>query len=248
MLGTVVATLLFANLVCIYLKFKLGYNFAFINTFYFNNEANIPSFYSAVAIFISALFLFLIGNLKIEDAKGQRLSWKLLGYVFVFLGIDEFISIHETLTGFTRGLIGKGTADGYLHYAWVIPYVSVFGFLFLYLTRFFFRLPTGMKVKLMGAGIIFLSGAVGVEMIGGRYEFIHGPGQDFNYAILATIEELLEMVGIIAFIYALSKYYVERVENKQMRLGIEVSEDPKSIGEPNLKPQNFFLMIRSILF
>jgi hypothetical protein len=221
----IVAALLLANFAVIYIRFVLGYQFEFIKTFYFNSEANIPSFYSALAILFSAILLFLIGNLGAEREKGQSMSWKLLGYIFTFLALDEFVSIHENLTGMTRNLIGNGTGNGYLHYAWVIPYVVAFGFASIYLLRFYLRLPAATKCKFTVGGILFVGGAVGMEMLGGRYEYLHGHGQDLNYAMLATAEELLEMVGIIVFIYALLKYYVENVSTHRIRLSMEVNAD-----------------------
>jgi hypothetical protein len=220
----IVAILLLANFVVIYIRFVLGLQFEFIKTFYFNSEANIPSFYSASAILFSAILLFLIGNLGSEREKGQSTSWKLLGYIFTFLAIDEFVSIHENLTGMIRNLIGN-VGNGYLHYAWIIPYVAVFGSVFVYLLRFFFRLPAATKCKFMMAGILFIGGAVGMEMLSGRYEYLHGREGDLNYAMLVTAEELIEMVGIIVFIYALLKYCVENATTNRIRLGIEVNED-----------------------
>ena len=54
---------------------------------------------------------------------------------------------------------------------------------------------------MLSAGIYIL-GALGLEIIGGYWEFFQGE-KDFIHAVLASIEELLEMFGIILFINTL---------------------------------------------
>jgi hypothetical protein len=218
----IVAFLLLANLVSIYFKFVLNQDYGFTRTFYFNTEANIPSFYSALSMVMSSVILFFIGNLEMRIDKTQARCWKLLGYVFLFLSIDEFISIHENLTGMTRNIVGDG--GGYFYYAWVIPYVVVFGIIFVYLIRFFFRLPVRLRVQFAIAGTIFLTGAVAMEVIGGRYAFHNGTA-NLNYALLVTGEELLEMLGIIVFNYSLLKYFIKELINHQMNFNIEIVAD-----------------------
>lgn len=219
-LSAVVAVLLIANLVCIYLKFVLGKNFQFIRTFYFNTESNIPSLYSSLAILGCAVVLYQIGSMRTEVEKGRHFNWKILAYVFLFLGVDEFISIHENLTGVTRRAFGDGA--GYLHYAWVLPYVLVFVALFGYMIRFFYRLPIWLTVQFFFAGAVFVSGAVGVEMMCGKYEVVNGTTNTLTYALLATVEELLEMVGIILFMHALLRYYVENITGNFFRMSFEM--------------------------
>ena len=45
-------------------------------------------------------------------------------------------------------------------------------------------------------------GAIGVELIGGRYLELHGV-ENLTYAMITTVEESLEMAGVIIFIWAL---------------------------------------------
>ncbi len=52
-----------------------------------------------------------------------------------------------------------------------------------------------------------MAGALGVEMIGGSYR--SGYGLDLTYGIIATVEEMFEMTGIVIFSYALMDH-IER--------------------------------------
>lgn len=224
-LSAMIATLLIANIAAIYLKLNFGFSYnSFIGVFYFNKEANIPTLYSFLSILLAAFFLWQISNLRSERRQNQHLFWKTLTCIFVFLGIDEFISIHETLTDNTQGVLGDFNADGYLHFAWVVPYTIIFLAAFFLMGRSFLRLPSNTQMMFLLAGSIFVSGAVGMELVGGRYIFIHGEveREGLTYAMMVTCEELLEMVGVLLFIYTLAKYYLARVENHAIRFHLEM--------------------------
>lgn len=49
---------------------------------------------------------------------------------------------------------------------------------------------------------MYVGGAVGFEMLGGRYASIHGL-DNLGYVLLVTAEEGLEMSGVILFIRSL---------------------------------------------
>jgi uncharacterized membrane protein len=60
----------------------------------------------------------------------------------------------------------------------------------------------------LSAGL-FLAGTLGLEMAGGRYVEMHGNGT-FTYALIATVEETLELIGLVVFLYALMALTVRR--------------------------------------
>ena len=215
----IVTALLFANLVCIYLKYVLGFTFHTMQIFHFNVEGNIPSIYSATAIFFSAFLLWSIGKLEKEKTAKRTFYWKLLTFIFIFLAIDELISIHESFSDDSKDLLGDATAGGFLHFAWIVPYAIIFGFLALFIIKFLFQLPPATRNLFITAGIVFVAGAVGMEMIGGRYVFYNGK-EELAYALMVTLEEFLEMIGIVIFIYALGSYLVNNVTHKSVQLNI----------------------------
>ncbi len=65
------------------------------------------------------------------------------------------------------------------------------------------------------AGATYLGGVLGMELVGSSYIFNYGPS--LSYGIVATIEEVLEMLGIIVFIYALLDYLETHVESMLIR-------------------------------
>lgn len=78
----------------------------------------------------------------------------------------------------------------------------------LFFLGFLLRLPSCTRRFFLGAGAIYLGGAIGVEMIGGYYAEVYG-FDSLEYQLIAHAEESLEMAGIIVFIYALLRYLAD---------------------------------------
>jgi hypothetical protein len=209
-----------------------------MHIFHFNVEGNIPSIYSAASIFFSAFLLWSISKLQIEKKAKRTFYWKLLTLIFLFLAIDELISIHESFSDDSRDLLGNATAGGYFHFAWIVPYAVIFGFFALYIMKFMFQLPAATRNLFITAGIVFVSGAVGMEMIGGQYVFYNGK-EGIQYALMITLEELLEMIGVVIFIYALGSYLIKNIADNSVQFHItctpNASKHDVSLMEPIIK-------------
>ena len=55
------------------------------------------------------------------------------------------------------------------------------------------------------SALLFLGGALGFELLGGRQAEMHGM-DNWLYTFYATVEESLEMSGLILLIFALMSY------------------------------------------
>ncbi|NER04564.1 MAG: hypothetical protein F6K17_19100, partial [Okeania sp. SIO3C4] len=87
-------------------------------------------------------------------------------------------------------------ATGIFYYTWVIPgLILVLTVLFIYL-KFLQSLPRKIKYLFFLAGIFYVGGGIGMEMIGGYYAYLYDT-KNFFYEILVTIEEFLEMLGVV---------------------------------------------------
>lgn len=177
--------------------------FKLVNLFDFNEEVNVPTFYSAVTLFTSALLLFSIAILSKRSGRSY-VSWFCLGLIFLFLTFDEFASLHELVIGMSREAFN---ASGYFYYAWVIPYAFGLFILGLIYIPFLKNLPKNTRKTFLYAAAIFITGAIGFEMLGGNIVESQGPTPLFS--LVYTIEETLEMVGIAVFIYALLTYIAD---------------------------------------
>ena len=245
MLSLLVITLLVINLLIIYLHFVRGYEHlkGFIHGFYFDAEANFPSLYSALAISFCSMLLWVIARSDNTRAEKRSSYWKVLAIIFAFLAMDEFASIHEHMIQPVKTIIdGSPIRSDYLYFAWFIPYTVITLLILLAYARFFFKLPSRTRRLFASAAGLFLIGAVGMEIAGGKYWASQGwavegsDPVDLTYALIITIEELLEMFGIIIFIYALLDYHL-RTTRYAFLLHVALSAPATdNVADPTLKP------------
>jgi hypothetical protein len=200
----VAAILIVINSVLLFLSFYLGDDsvFGLLDFFDLDIEGNVPSLYSAVAVLFCAALLALITHVNWRQSDGRRFYWLGLTILFVFLAVDEGTAIHEQIGTFLERYM---EAQGAFYFLWVIPYGVVTLVLGLAYSRFVWELPKDTRFRFVTAGVIFLIGALGVEMLGAREADLHGHST-ITYCVLFTVEEMLEMLGIILFIYALLRH------------------------------------------
>lgn len=165
-------------------------------------KKNIPTAYSFLILVICSVLLAIIALIHNKNRDRYRKHWKGLSIIFFILAMDEFCSIHELATHITRHTF---KTTGLFYFAWVIPgmaFLSIFVFAYL---KFVLSLPNKIKLGFIVSGTIFVSGAIGMELIGGSFFESYGP-DNLIYMMIATFEEMLEMSGIIIFIYSLLEY------------------------------------------
>jgi len=192
--------------------------FGLVDTFDMNVENNVPTFFSAFILVASAVLLTVIASQSTADRYAG--NWKWLAIIFAFMAVDEDASLHELLIEPVRNLLAVA---GPLFFAWVIPYalaVLVIGLLYL---KFVWSLPARTRGLFIGAGSLYLAGALGFESIGGWYFSLHGEIEDLPYSLLVAAEEFLEMSGTILFIYALLDYLRDRLAGEPLRISISRS-------------------------
>lgn len=198
-----ILTLLCANILGIISKLYLGHNrvYGLIPLFDFNIEKNIPTLYSSFSLIVASILLWFISSSQ-RRMSLPYIPWLGLAIIFLFLSIDEFASIHERFTVPVRESLNT---SGLLFYAWVIPYgVGLAVFLIVYF-KFLINLPKRIMFLFIISGSIFVAGAVGFELLGGRQSEIYG-NTNLTYALYYTCEEFCEMLGIVVFIYSLLMY------------------------------------------
>jgi hypothetical protein len=204
-----IGLLLCANLLGIVSKyyFNQGSVYGLVGLFDFDTERNIPTLYSSIALLFSSILLSLIA-FKHKKLELPYIAWFGLSLIFLFLSIDETSSIHERLSTPTREQFGT---SGVLYFAWVVPYGLASLIFIIAYTKFLFKLPKRIMVLFLISGFIFVLGAIGFELIGGRYQGLYG-SENILYSIITTCEELLEMLGIAIFIYTLLTYMVNQFD------------------------------------
>ena len=170
-----------------------------------NGEANLPTWFSAALLLAAAAVLAVIWRTTPEGARAGRRYWAVLAAVFVFLSADEAAELHEMLNPL-REHVGNG---GLLYWAWVVPYgIAGLAFVAAY-ARFLRRLPSRTARLFVASGVLYVGGALALEMAGGMVMDRVGRGT-LPVVVLYTLEELAEMSAIVLFIYALLDYLARR--------------------------------------
>ena len=174
----------------------------YFNYFNFDRESNFPSLYSALTLGFCSFLLAIVTAIKREIKAKYIRHWQALTYIFFFLAIDETCGIHEIFIPIVRRLV---KVEGIFYFAWVIPAFFVVAVFLIAFRKFVFSLPAPTKFLFIASGTVYIFGALGLELVGGYLADNYG----FNtvgYTVASTIEELLEMFGIVIFTHALLSY------------------------------------------
>jgi len=196
-----------------YLRFCTVYDKAFglIPLVDVDRELTIPTMFSVMMLFTTALVLFAIAILKKKQKDRFTWSWYLLTLGFLFMAFDEGSSIHELTVMPIRRALGE-KLPGFLTFAWLIPGIVIILLVGILLLRFYLSLPKRTKKLVLISAGVYLGGLIGIEMIGGNYASIHGI-KNLTYNLIVTVEESLELAGMVLFLYSLFDYLEGFSEN-----------------------------------
>lgn len=200
--------LLVLHLISYFLYFRfpqLGTAGLLVQRFGLDRDGNVPTFFSALLLLMSALLLILISRFyKQQKEFRHSQQWLWLGLVFFFLSFDEATQIHEFTSSVIKS-INHGPMTGVFRHAWIIPYLALTIAVVLYYFRFVLALPARTRIQFFVAGGLYIGSALGLEMLEGLEASLNGK-RSFLILQLQTVEEMIEMVAIILFNYALMQY------------------------------------------
>jgi hypothetical protein len=179
-----------------------------------NREANTPTLLSSFNLLFAAVLLTSIAAIKARTEAPYRKHWLSLGIIFLLLAIDEGASYHEWIFDPLENL---PIARGIFYFGWVLAAFPLLAILVVVFAKFFLHLPRKTQIGFMIAGALYLGGVLGVELIGGWYVDLYGT-RKWGYKALTIIEESLELVGIVTFIYTLLLYLGDHIQEIKLRI------------------------------
>lgn len=192
-------------------------------------EANLPTWYSSLALLFCSALLALIA-VRIQKVAGPFWRhWAGLAAIFLMLAADEAAAIHELLNQPLERFVQP---SGLLLYPWVVAgaaFALIVGVAYL---RFMLALPGRTRHQFLFAAAIYLGGALAMEMAGARHAWLHGK-KNFSYELYRTAEEGLEMVGIVVFIHALLAYLSSGAAQFRILFGESPVSASSSAGAPD---------------
>ena len=221
-LTLVVGCLCLASLAGQFSKYFLGHDqvLGLVLMFDLGEEANMPTWYSSAILLFAAFLLSLIAGVKKREGDRYFPQWALLSVIFLYLSVDETAQIHEFISDVLHNTFHT---KGLLFYTWVIPYGMLTIAIALSYLRFVFSLPAKTRNQFIIAGILYVGGALGMDFIEGRYAEFFGD-QNMTMALLATVEESWEMMGVIIFSYALMSYLSSHTKGIAFQIGSREAE------------------------
>lgn len=174
----------------------------FLLKFDVGGEQTVGAWYSSVLLLLCALVLFHIAGLKRRFAEPYAMHWLFLALIFFALSMDESVGFHETLIDPMRTLFA---AEGIFRFAWIIPAIAgvlVVGAAYL---GFVFHLEPLYRNRIILAGVIFLLGAIGFEMMEGAFASFYA-AHLVIYETAVHVEDTLEFAGVLLFLHTLLRY------------------------------------------
>ena len=183
-------------------------------------EHNIPTWFASTALLAAAMLLGVVARGRWRAGAADRRHWAGLAILFTLLSLDEAVQMHEMLR---HPMHEWFDLRGIFLFAWVIPvFFAVVGFAAVYL-RFWLRLPSRTRALFFVSGVLYVGGALGLELAGGALAESHG-FESLRYSAVMIVEEVMEMVGVALFLYAL----LDHVRAETSTFGLALAPD----GEP----------------
>jgi len=214
-LALIIFALAFASALGLWSKYFLNHDvvFGLIRLFDLNGDANIPTWYSSSLLLLCALLLAIIGHAQKGHHDLYARHWQVLALIFLYISLDEAARIHKL----TMPLREAVRLPGLLYDAWAIPGGGILLILGFFYPRFLVALPAKTRRLFVVAESVYVSGAMGVEMVEGSLAGLYRE-QRFLLLILANIEEIGEIVGTALFLYALLVYIGEHLTEVRVQI------------------------------
>lgn len=198
-----------------------------------DGEQNLPALFSTGLLLCASLLLALVAMLERGCKAPDASKWAILACGFLVMGMDEALSIHEKAIEPLRALLG-GENLGIFFFAWVIPGIALVAVLGVFFLPFLFRLPRRTAIAFAVSAAIYLSGALGIELVEGWWREEHGH-RNLAYHAMVSLEEGMEMIGVIGFIHALLAYIAMR--HGEIRIAFGGKRTAMDATGPALQPQ-----------
>lgn len=169
-------------------------------SFNLDKEANIPTWFSSIQLFIIGSIFVLIDRKHEAHHIFRPLFFSFIGIGFIFLSLDEAAVIHEKITVLLRNVewIPRFKGDQGI---WIPFYVATgLGFALMSWRSEIemWKHFRPIAVALMSGLGIYLLGGVGLEVI--SYQFLRD-GTPLFYGLEVALEEFMEMAGASLVLY-----------------------------------------------
>lgn len=159
-------------------------------------ERNPSTWFSAALLAACGIAAWAAGRGRADAA-----TWNVVAAILGVMSLDEVATFHERL-GAVPAIPGIGSRG------WAGAGLLLAGVVGFRLRRWVLALDGALCVSFFAGGAVFLAGAVGFEVISGNHQATNG--SDTTYWTLATIEENLELLGVLVVLRGLLDHLARR--------------------------------------
>jgi hypothetical protein len=172
-----------------------------------DQENNLPTWFSQFLLVLASALLWICARTRASQGDPFSAYWYALAAGFLLMAVDEVAGVHESI-------------NSVIVMSWAIPAAGLSLLIGLAFVPFLLRLPRPTALLFSLAGALYLTGAVGTEIVGNtmvreRLE------NTLRYKMTTMAEESLEMFGMILFLYALLRY-MRGPGTKPLRASLQV--------------------------
>jgi phosphoglycerol transferase MdoB-like AlkP superfamily enzyme len=209
-------------------------------------ERSIPTWFESILFLLCSILLAVVAVASKQRNDRYSLHWNVLSIILLLLSLDEVASIHEAIGQQSERLLHSITGltpSGAISFFWVVPGTIFVVIVLLAYLRFLADLPRSTRRLFLFAGVLFVLGALGLEMLTAQVMSSSGSIADWVASssggmigperasaipkilkgLQTCVEEMFEMLGLTAFVYALLAYIGSYVEDISVRVRIDKS-------------------------
>jgi len=149
-------------------------------------EGNVPTWFASSLLLACSV---AAGTIALEHAASApwRRHWWGIAVALGWVSLDEVAGLHEHLGGHLD-------TTGFLYFDWVIWAAPIVGVLAVIYVPFLRALPSPVRGRLVVAAVVFVTGALVMELPLGWWTERAGT-DSFGYALIDWVEETMELVG-----------------------------------------------------
>ena len=208
-------------------------------------ERSIPTWFESMQFMLCSILLAVIALAKKQSGDRYSRHWGVLSVVLAYMSLDETATIHETVGAELGRVLSSTTGfipSGAISYFWVVPgalFVVILGLSYI---GFLVHLPRSTRRLFLFAAATFFLGALLLDMLSAQ--LMSSSGAIGHLAASASggridpkaasaipkilnggstsLQEMFEMLGLTAFVYALLAYISSYVDED---IAVRVSTD-----------------------
>ncbi|MGI9315848.1 MAG: hypothetical protein ACR2QW_00835 [bacterium] len=215
---TIVISLLLTSTVMYLIRHFTGHQniYGLFRFFNVGSEANLPTYFSALNLLLASCLLALVAGYKHAESPKLAQYWIVLAWMFLYMSIDESAKIHDYFGRLYRA-VGEPIPVFDSHH-WLPIGIALSILVAAFFVPFLLKIPRALALRLILAGVIFLTGAIGFEFVGALMLYTeYAVRGDLIYDLRRIGEEGCEMIGIAYFNVVL----VRELTGTQLELAIE---------------------------